>query len=67
MLRVWDGKLQHFGQGRCSGLMQPCSEGVLHRFQIDLAAPAAFGKDPAQDLIDFPRDFLMDCSSRFFS
>jgi len=49
MLRVWDGKLQHFGQGRCSGLMQPCSEGVLHRFQIDLAAPAEFGKDPAQD------------------
>ena len=36
-------------------------------FQIGASAVSTLGENASQQLIYFPRNFLMDCSSRFFS
>jgi hypothetical protein len=59
--------LQQLIQAGCAGLMQGRPKRVLHGFQIYLAALAALGKDTAQQLVYFPCNLPMDCSSRFFS
>jgi hypothetical protein len=60
-------ELQQFTQGAGSGLMEGDAQGALDGFQIGASAVSSLGKNAAQQLIYFPRDFLMDCSSRFFS
>ena len=67
LLQSRDLPLEQLAQAGCAGPMQGCPKSVLHRFQIHLALLAALGKDAAQQLVYFPCDFLMDCSSRFFS
>jgi hypothetical protein len=47
--------------------MEGGSQGALDGFQICASAVAPLGEDAAQQLIYVPRNFLMDCSSRFFS
>jgi hypothetical protein len=47
--------------------MQGGTQGHLHRLQIGSARLVAFGKDKVQQAAYFPRDLLMDRSSRFFS
>jgi hypothetical protein len=59
--------LQQFVQGFGSSLMEGGSQGALDGFQIGASTGAPLGEDAAQQLIYFPRNFLMDCSSRFFS
>ena len=60
-------EFEQLAQAGCAGLMQGRPKSVLHGFKIHLAALAALGKDAAQQLVYFPGNFLMDCSSRFFS
>jgi len=48
-------------------LEQGCSQGAFHGPQIGLAAFVALGEDADQKLVYFPRNFLMDRNSRFFS
>jgi hypothetical protein len=60
-------KLQQFVQGFGSGLMEGGPQGALDGLQIRASAVLSLGEDAAQQLIYLPRDFLMDCSSRFFS
>ena len=57
-------QLTHTG---CASLMKSAPKSVFHGFHIHLAAAAALLKDTAQQLVYFSRNFLMDCSSRFFS
>jgi hypothetical protein len=47
--------------------MEGDPQGALDALQIRASAVLSLGEDAAQQLIYFPRDFLMDCSSRFFS
>ena len=35
--------------------------------ETEVSAVSPLGENAAQQLSHFPRDFLMDCSSRFFS
>jgi hypothetical protein len=46
--------------------MEGGSQGALDGFRICASVVASLGEDAAQQLIYFPRNFLMDCSSRFF-
>src|ERR1035437_6679529 len=62
-----DLELQQFAQGGGSGLVKSCSQCIFHGFQIGSAVVVPFGEDAAQQLVYFPRNLLMDCSSRFFS
>ena len=50
-----------------TGLLQGGAQGHLHRFQVHGARLAPCGENHAQQGVYFPRDFLMDRSSRFFS
>ena len=56
---------EQLAQAGCAGLMQGRRKSVLYGFQIHLAV--ALGEDAAQQLVYFPCNLLMDCSSRFFS
>jgi hypothetical protein len=60
-------ELQQFTQGTGSGLMKADPEGTFDGFQIGASAVSTLGENASQQLIYFPRNFLMDCSSRFFS
>jgi hypothetical protein len=60
-------ELQQFAQSAGPGLMQGRAQQALQGFQIRAAAGATLGENAAQQMIYFPRNFLMDCSSRFFS
>ncbi len=60
-------KLQQFAQRGGPGLMESGPQGALDGFQIGAAAVATLGENAIQQLIYFPRNFLMDCNSRFFS
>src|SRR5450755_1853746 len=59
--------VEQLTQTGCASLMKSAPKSVFHGFQIHLAAVAALCKDTAQQLVYFPCNFLMDCSSRFFS
>ena len=59
--------LQQFAQGGGSGLVKSCSQGSFHGFQIGSSVVVPLREDTAQQLVHFPRNLLMDCSSRFFS
>ena len=48
-------------------MMESRPQHALNGFQIRTAAIVALGENAAQQVIYFPRNFLMDCSSRFFS
>jgi hypothetical protein len=67
LIRCRGVELQQFVQGYGSSLMKGGPQGALDGFQIGSSAVAPLGEDAAQQLIYFPRNFLMDCSSRFFS
>ena len=58
---------QQFTQGAGSRLMERDPQGALDGFQIGSATVSSLSENAAQQLIYFPRNFLMDCSSRFFS
>src|SRR5580704_341456 len=60
-------EIEQLAEAGCPGLMKSHPQCVLYGLQIQLAALAALGKDAAQQLVYFPCDLLMDCSSRFFS
>jgi hypothetical protein len=60
-------ELQQFSQGAGSGLMEGEPQGDLDGLQIGTAAVSALAEYADQQLVYFPRDLLMDCSSRFFS
>jgi hypothetical protein len=60
-------ELQQFRQGTGSGLMERQPQGALDGLQIGAASVPSLTEYAHQQLIYFPRDFLMDCSSRFFS
>jgi hypothetical protein len=59
-------ELQQFRQGAGSGLMEREPQGALDGLQIGAAAVSSLAENADQQLIYFPRDLLMDCSSRFF-
>jgi hypothetical protein len=50
-----------------TGLLQGGAQGHLHRFQVYGASLVTCGEYHSQQRIYFPRDFLMDRNSRFFS
>ena len=50
-----------------TGLLQGGTQGHLHRFQVHCASLVAGSEYHSQQRIYFPRDFLMDRNSRFFS
>jgi hypothetical protein len=50
-----------------TGLLQGGAQGHLHRFQVYGTCLAPCSEYHSQQCIYFPRDFLMDRSSRFFS
>jgi len=50
-----------------TGLLQGGAQGHLHCFQVHGARLAPCGENHTQQGIYFPRDFLMDRNSRFFS
>ena len=60
-------KLQQLAHRGCASLMEGGSQGCFQGLQIRAAVLATLRKHAAQELIHFPRNFLMDCSSRFFS
>jgi len=60
-------ELQQCAQRGGPGLMEGGPQGALDGFQIGAVAVAALGENVAQQPVYFPRNFLMDCSSRFFS
>ena len=60
-------ELQQFTQGGGSGLVQSGPQRALDGLQIGVSAVSSLAENAAQQLIHFPRHFLMDCSSRFFS
>jgi hypothetical protein len=43
------------------------ADGHLHRLQIQLTRSVPFRQNHRQQRFYFPRNLLMDCSSRFFS
>jgi hypothetical protein len=47
--------------------MECTAQGAFDGIQIDASPVSSLGESTAQQLIHFQRDFLMDCSSRFFS
>jgi len=52
-------------QGR-AGSMKSRASSHLDRFQVETMALVLGGKDYLEERLDFPRDFLMNPSSRFF-
>ena len=60
-------ELQQLGQGAGPGLMEDGPQGALDGLQIGSAAVSSLGENATQQLIHLPRNFLMECSSRFFS
>jgi hypothetical protein len=60
-------ELQQFTQGTGSGLMEGHPQSTFDGLQIGASAVSSLGENAAQQLIYFPRNFLMDCSRRFFS
>jgi hypothetical protein len=46
--------------------MESRASSHLDRFQVETMALALGGKDYLEECLDFPRDFLMNHSSRFF-
>jgi hypothetical protein len=67
LIRCRGTELQQFVQGFGSSLMQRGPQAALDGFQVCSSAVASLGEKAAQELIYFPRNLLMDCSSRFFS
>ena len=59
--------LEKLAQTRCASLMQCAAQGHFDGFQIESPGPAPFCENHPQQRIYFPRDFLMDRNSRFFS
>src|ERR1700693_675594 len=59
--------LKQLAQSCCSGVVECRSQSAFHGFQVGSAAFVALREDAAQELFHFPRNFLMVCSSRFFS
>ena len=53
--------------GQHSGLMEDGPLGALDGLQVGAAAVSSLGENAVQQLIYLPRNFLMECSSRFFS
>jgi hypothetical protein len=66
LIRSRDLELQQFAQGGGASLVESCSQCIFHGFQIGSAVVVPFGEYAAQQLVYFPRNLLMDCSSRFF-
>lgn len=60
-------ELQQCGQGCGTGLVEGRPQSGLYGFQIGPTTFLALRKDTAEELVYFPRNLLMDCSSRFFS
>jgi hypothetical protein len=60
-------ELQQFTQGVGSGLVEGGPQGALDGLQIGASPVSSLSENAGQQLIHFPRNFLMDCSSRFFS
>jgi hypothetical protein len=60
-------ELQQFTHGPGASLMQGGTQSALNGLQVGASAVSSLGENAAQQLIHFPRDLLMDCSSRFFS
>jgi hypothetical protein len=54
-------------KGGGTGAVQGRTDGHFDRFQIDTPALAALGKNSVQQTHYFACDFLMDCTTRFFS
>jgi hypothetical protein len=67
LIRGWGLELQQFAQGDGSGLMEDGPQGALDGLQIGAAAASSLGENTLQQLIYLPRNFLMECNSRFFS
>jgi hypothetical protein len=67
LIRRWRLELQQMAEGAGASLMENGSQGALHGFQIGASAVSSLDEDAAQQLGYFPRNLLMDCSSRFFS
>jgi hypothetical protein len=59
-------ELRQFAQGVGPDLMDGAPQGTRDGLQIRPAAAALLRKDASRQLIQFPRSFPMDCSSRFF-
>lgn len=67
-MRLRGGLLaEKLAQTSGTGLLQGSAQGHLHRFQVQFASLASCGEYHPQQCIYFPRDFLIDRSSRFFS
>ena len=58
---------QQLTQTSGTGLLQGGAQSHLHRFQVHCARLVTCGEYHSQQRVYFPRDFLMDRSSRFFS
>jgi len=67
LIRGWGLELQQFAEGAGSGLMEDGPQGALDGLQIGAPAFSSLGENAVQQLIYLPRNFLMECSSRFFS
>ena len=67
LIRRWRFELQQFTQSAGAGLMEGDAQGALGGLQIGASAVSSLGENAAQQLIYLPRNFQMDCSSRFFS
>ena len=58
---------EQFGQGGGPGLVKRCSQAGFYRFQIGSTVVLTLRKNTGEHAVYFPRNFRMDCSSRFFS
>jgi len=67
LIRSGGLKLQQFAQGAGSGQMESSSQSALDGLQIGVSTVSSLGEYAVQQLSYFPRNFLMECSSRFFS
>jgi hypothetical protein len=67
LIRSWGLELQQFAQGAGSGQMESSSQSAFDGLQIGASAVLSLSEDAAQQLVYFTRNFLMECSSRFFS
>jgi hypothetical protein len=66
LIRRRDVELQQLVQSGGSGLMEGSPQGTLDGLQIGESTVLPLGEDAAQQLVYLTRNFLMDCSSRFF-
>src|ERR1700704_1879948 len=67
LIRGWSLELEQLAQGAGSGLMEGAAQGDLDGLQIGASAVSSLGENAFQQMTHFPRNFLMECSSRFFS